>query len=236
MRTAGAAGTDLARAALAQQVAYRRLGDHPEWDATVLAQVPAELHDAVQRHAAARREFRALTTRPVQRMPAWRIVEPEPPEQLLTWFRQTEAEFGIPWQYLAAINLVETGMGRIRGTSIAGAQGPMQFLPATWAAYGEGDINDHRQAIRAAACYLQANGGPNDMNNALWNYNHSQHYVRGVQQYAALLTEHPGAFTGFYNWGVFYRTTVGDLYLPIGYEATERVPVEEYLATNGQPR
>ena len=45
-------------------------------------------------------------------------------------------EFGIDWTYLASIHLVETRMGRIRGTSVAGAQGPMQFIPATWASYG----------------------------------------------------------------------------------------------------
>ena len=181
-----------------------------------------------------RREFRALTSRPVQKMPAWRIVSPSTPEQLLGWYREAEAEFGVPWSYLAAINLVETGMGRIRGTSVAGAQGPMQFMPATWAAYGEGDINDHRQSVRAAARYLKANGAPADIDNALWNYNHSQHYVRGVKHYAALLDEHAGAFTAFYYWGVFYRTTAGDVHLPVGYEATERIPVEQYLATHGR--
>ncbi len=36
----------------------------------------------------------------------------------------------MPWYYLAAINLIETRMGRIDGLSTAGAQGPMQFLPA----------------------------------------------------------------------------------------------------------
>ena len=52
----GNRGMDLAQAALVQQVAYRQLGDHPQWDAAVLAEVPAELHHAVRRHVAARRE------------------------------------------------------------------------------------------------------------------------------------------------------------------------------------
>ena len=108
----------------------------------------------------------------------------------------------MPWQYLAAINLVETGMGRIRGTSVAGAQGPMQFMPATWAAYGEGDINDPRDADpRPPARYLAANGAPGDMAGALWNYNHSDRYVRAVQRYADLIAEHPGAFAGFHALG-----------------------------------
>jgi membrane-bound lytic murein transglycosylase B len=226
-----ASDVEVAEAALAQQVAYRRLGDHPEWDGAVLAAVPAGLRPAVERHAAARRELRALTRRPATEMPAWRIVAPEPADQLVGWYREAEAEFGIPWQHLAAVNMIETGLGRIRGTSTAGAQGPMQFLPSTWVAYGEGDINDPRQAIRAAARYLAENGGPADMAQALWNYNHSDHYVRAVQLYAELIAEHPDGFAGFYHWGVWYWSSAGDLYLPVGYEATERVPVDQYVAS-----
>ncbi|MGE3620416.1 MAG: lytic transglycosylase domain-containing protein [Acidimicrobiia bacterium] len=232
LRTPGAPAGDVAAAALTQQVAYRELGDHPEWDAAVLAALPADIVPGVQRQTAARREFMSLSSRPVESMPAWNVVAPAPPEQLLAWFQEAEAEFGIPWPYLAAINLVETGMGRIRGTSVAGAQGPMQFMPATWAAYGEGDVNDHRQAVRAAARYLQANGGPADMANALWHYNHSDHYVRGVELYAQAIGEHPGAWPAAYNWGVWYRTAAGDVFLPVGYATTERIPVDQYLATN----
>jgi membrane-bound lytic murein transglycosylase B len=231
LRNPAAAPHDIATAALAQQAAYRQLGDHPEWDGPVLAALPPDLHGAVQSHAAARREFRALGRAPADTMPAWRIVAPAPADQLVGWYREAEAAFGVPWPVLAAVNLVETGLGRIRGTSVAGAQGPMQFMPSTWAAYGEGDVNDPRQAILAAARYLQANGAPGDMAGALWNYNHSNHYVRGVQLYADLIAEHPGAFAGFYNWGVWYWTTQGDLFLPIGYEATESIPVDQYTAS-----
>jgi membrane-bound lytic murein transglycosylase B len=231
LRAPGATETDVATAALAQQAAYRVLGDHPEWDAPVLGVLPPELHGAVQAQAAARREFRALGRRPATEMPTWRIVSPAPAAELTAHYQEAEATFGVPWNVLAAINLVETGMGRIRGTSVAGAQGPMQFMPATWAAYGEGDVNDPRQAILAAGRYLQANGAPGDIAGALWNYNHSDHYVRGVQLYADLIAEHPGAFAGFYHWGVWYWTTAGDLFLPVGYEATEPVPAEQYAAT-----
>jgi len=231
LRDPAAGPNDVAGAALAQQAAYRQLGDHPDWDAAVLAALPSQLHGPVQSHAAARREFRALGRAPADSMPAWRIVAPAPADQLVGWYHEAEAAYGVPWQVLAAVNLVETGMGRIRGTSGAGAQGPMQFMPATWAAYGEGDINDPRQSILAAARYLQANGAPGDLAGALWNYNHSDHYVRGVQLYADLIAEHPGAFAGFYAWGVWYWTTQGDLYLPIGYEAAESIPVDQYAAT-----
>jgi membrane-bound lytic murein transglycosylase B len=231
LRNPASGPNDVAAAALAQQAAYRQLGDHPEWDAPVLAALPPELHAAVQSHVAARREFRALGRSPATTMPAWRIVAPAPADQLVGWYHEAEAAYGVPWQVLAAVNLVETGMGRIRGTSVAGAQGPMQFMPSTWAAYGEGDVNDPRQSILAAARYLEANGAPGDLAGALWNYNHSDHYVRGVQLYADLIAEHPGAFAGFYSWGVWYWTTQGDLYLPIGYEAAESIPVDQYAAT-----
>ncbi len=213
-------------AALAQQVAYRQLGAHPEWDGTVLAALPQELHPAVTRHAAARREFRAMHDRLSTTRPAWRIVAPAPVEELQAFYVEAGAAFGVPWQHLAAINLVETGMGRIRGTSTAGAQGPMQFLPATWAAYGGGgDINSVRDSIFGAARYLAANGGAGDITNALWNYNHSDHYVLGVMLYADIITEHPNNLRALHQWGIWYLTTIGDIYLPVGYEETAPVPV-----------
>jgi membrane-bound lytic murein transglycosylase B len=234
LRRPEATDGDRGVAALAQQVAYRQLGDHPEWDAAVLGALPPELQPVAEAHAAARRDLRALTGEPSTEMPAWRIVPPEPAADLVATYQAAEAEFGVPWQYLAAINLVETGMGRIRGTSVAGAQGPMQFMPATWAAYGEGDVNDPLQAIRGAARYLTANGAPGDMAGALWNYNHSDRYVRAVQHYADLIVEHPGAYAGFHGWGIWYWTTAGDIYLPAGWEALEQVPVDQYVAANPQ--
>ncbi len=231
LRTPGTADGDVAAAALAQQVAYRQLGDHPEWDAAVLAALPPELAPVAQSHAAARREFRALLRAPAPEVPAWRIVAPAPADELVGYYHEAEAASGVPWNVLAAVNLVESGMGRIRGTSTAGAQGPMQFLPSTWARYGEGDINDYRASILAAGRYLAANGAPADLDGALWHYNHSDHYVRGVELYAQLIAEHPGAFAGFYHWGVWYTSTAGDLFLPVGYEQAAPVPVEQYLAS-----
>lgn len=219
----------LAEAALAQQVAYRALGVRPEWDAEVLALVPTELHPSVTTHLAARREFRAMHRTLSPTLPAWKIVAPVPVEELRGHYAEAEAAFGIPWRYLAAIHLVETGMGRIRGLSVAGAQGPMQFMPATWQAYGAGgDVNDHRDAIMGAARYLAANNGPADMDNALFRYNNSNRYVRGVHHYATLMEEHPQAFEALYHWGIWYLTDQGDVYLPVGYEQAEPVPVADY--------
>ena len=61
----------------------------------------------------------------------------------------------------------------------------MQFMPATWAAYGlGGDISDPRDAILGAANYLHANGAPGDETRALFRYNPSSDYVRAVSRYA----------------------------------------------------
>lgn len=231
LRDSAAAQGAVASAALAQQVAYRQLGTHPEWDAQVLAALPDALRPFAQLNATARRELRAIHPAPSTTMPAWRILPPAPIDVLMTSYQEAEATFGISWRYLAAINLVETGLGRIRGTSTAGAQGPMQFMPATWNAYGAGgDINDTHDAIMGAARYLAANNGAADIDNALYRYNHSGHYVAGVKLYADLVAAHPSAFASYYYWGIWYFSDHGDLYLPVGYDEPAPVPVADYVA------
>ena len=138
-------------------------------------------------------------------------------EVLRAYYGEAEASSGIPWAYLASIHLVETRLGRIRGTSSAGAQGPMQFIPETWARYGQGDINDNRDAILAAARLLQANGGPGDMSRALFRYNNSDRYVEAVESYAQLMLSDERAFLGYYGWQVYSATTGGTFLLPAGY-------------------
>jgi membrane-bound lytic murein transglycosylase B len=210
-------GPDLAWFGHLQQLTYRRLAAMPAWRDTVLAAVPADLKTAATANADATADLRA-TVIPGPDLPTtWRIVEPAVLDDLARYYRDAEAEFGIPWSYLAAIHLVETRMGRIRGTSTAGAQGPMQFIPATWERYGEGDINSDRDAIRAAARYLRANGAPGNMANALFRYNQSQRYVRAVTAYAEVMRADSDAYRGYYQWQVYYLTTRGDILLPVGY-------------------
>ena len=109
----------------------------------------------------------------VHEVPAWGSSLRRPTADLLRFYREGERTHGVPWEVLAAINLVETGFGKIRGLSTAGAQGPMQFIPSTWAAYGKGDINDPHDSILAAARYLAANGGDAaaGIDCALYRYN-----------------------------------------------------------------
>lgn len=104
---------------------------------------------------------------------------------------------GLPWTVLAAVGKVETDHGRSplpgvhSGQNSAGAQGPMQFLPATFAAYarpvppGGADPPspyDPVDAVHAAARYLCASGarGGADIPGALFAYNHSDAYVHQV--------------------------------------------------------
>jgi hypothetical protein len=211
------------------QVAYRLLADHPEWDATVLAGAPG-FEAVIGRNVDARRQFRAMHTRLSDTLPAWRVVEPLPADQLLALYQEAEAAFGVPWHILAAVNLVETGMGRIQGLSVAGAQGPRQFMPATWDA--------PRDAIMGAANYLAANGGADGtsegLDNALWHYNHADAYVRGVRHYAEVMAAEPIAFRGFHAWEVVYLSSIGDIVLEPGYEASVRVSAADYVAAHPQ--
>ena len=115
------------------------------------------------------------------------------------------------------LHLVETRTGRIRGLSSAGAQGPMQFMPATWAMYGKGDINDTHDAIMGAARYLKAAGAPDNMQKALFAYNHSQGYVNALVAYAAVMKADPMAYRGYHGWQVYYPTADGPVLLAVGW-------------------
>jgi hypothetical protein len=209
-------GQALIDAAHVQQAAYRRLVERQEWHDEVIAALPEDLQSAARTNLQAGTVLRSMTT-PQEQLPDWRIVEPAPADELRGYYEEAEAEFGMPWQYLASIHLVETRMGRIRGTSIAGAQGPMQFMPGTWDAYGEGDVNDNRDAIMAAGRYLRASGAPDDMGRALFAYNRHQYYVDAVTAYAQVMREDPAAYRGYHGWQVYYITPEGDRLLPVGY-------------------
>jgi transglycosylase-like protein with SLT domain len=210
-------GAELAWMGHLQQRAYRAIAARPELRAGVLAVLPSTVRAAATANIDATAELRSTVVPGPDLPTAWRIVAPAPIDDLTRYYKDAEAEFGVPWYYLASIHLVETRMGRIRGVSVAGAQGPMQFMPGTWAAYGEGDVNSDRDAIRAAARYLKANRAPADMPNALFRYNNSQRYVRAVTAYAEVMKAEPDAYRGYYHWQVYYLTTRGDILLPVGY-------------------
>jgi soluble lytic murein transglycosylase-like protein len=122
---------------------------------------------------------------------------PPPPragelESLKPVYLQAGMRHGINWKVLAAINVVETGLGTNMGMSSAGAVGWMQFMPGTWRAYGVdasgdgiADPNDPYDAIESAAIYLEASGARRDIRRALYSYNHAWWYVDQVLRIAA---------------------------------------------------
>lgn len=109
---------------------------------------------------------------------------------------------GLAWPVLAAVGQVESGHGSNMGPSSAGAMGPMQFLPSTFAAYavdgdgnGVADIWNPADAIYSAANYLCANGagtGPRGLYTALWHYNHADWYVLMVVEVAGQIARRFG--------------------------------------------
>jgi len=199
-----------------QQQAYHLLAAHSDWVAAVLNGIPGPLRAVIQDNLSAAQQIDDLNGARTT-LPHWRIIVPPTSDVLLGYYRESQQSSGVQWQYLAAINLIETNMGRIQGLSSAGAQGPMQFMPATWASYGRGDVNNPRDAILAAGRYLHAHGGPQNMTRAIYAYNPSWLYVRAVQLYAKQMFDDPHAFLGYYNWQVYVQTTKGEVLLPEGF-------------------
>lgn len=225
--------TDPAWADLAheQQMLYRVVARNPGWIPTVLDAMPEPHRDIAATHLAARRAIAGIDHGdPPVNVPAWEIIDPLPADELERLYREAEAATGIDWTFLAAINLLETGYGRIDGLSTAGAQGPMQFLPTTWEEVSDGDIDDPHDAIPAAARYLVRRGGPDDMHDALWGYNNSNSYVAAVTHYANLFRDDHRSFLATHAWEIHYSAAIGDLWFPVGYRREEPVPATEHVA------
>ncbi|HEX4752076.1 MAG TPA: lytic murein transglycosylase [Solirubrobacterales bacterium] len=115
------------------------------------------------------------------------LEELEVPTALLPVYQACGTRYGISWEVLAAINKVETGFGTDLGTSGAGAEGWMQFLPQSWKEWGvdadgdgTADPDDPVDAICSAARYLAASGGESDIYDAVLAYNHADWYAREV--------------------------------------------------------
>jgi Transglycosylase SLT domain len=114
------------------------------------------------------------------------------PANWLALFKESAAQYcqGLPWTVLAAIAQIESGDGANDGPSSAGALGPMQFLPSTWAIWGitgfgpsgTPDIMNPLDAVPSAARMLCADGGGNGatLASAIFSYNHATWYVNEV--------------------------------------------------------
>jgi Transglycosylase SLT domain len=125
------------------------------------------------------------------------------PERLVPIYRQAAAKFGLGERgpsILAGINWVETGFGTNLAVSSAEAEGWMQFLPESWAAFGvdgNGDgVKDPYSpwdAIFAAARLLRHSGAPGNWHDAIYSYNHAEWYVEKVE---AAAKRYDGAASG----------------------------------------
>jgi cell wall-associated NlpC family hydrolase len=114
---------------------------------------------------------------------------------------------GLSWSVLAAVGTVESGSGRSTapgvwsGSNAAGAEGPMQFEPATFAAFatvGPGGARpaspyDPVDAVYSASALLCADGGgaASTLHAALEAYNHSDTYVDTVLALSLAMAEDP---------------------------------------------
>jgi hypothetical protein len=191
--------------ALHQQRIYRFIAPRRRLGDRVLSLLPASVAGEARDTVRARRALIAIPPSG-NRRPRISTGEPEPAGALRAYYREAQRRFGVGWHVLAAVNFVESAFGRLRNESTAGARGPMQFMPATWRAYGlGGDIADPRDAILGAANYLHANGAPGDERRALFHYNPSKHYVEAISRYARRIRADERAFYEYYAWQVYVR-------------------------------
>ena len=202
---AGATPQSVTLLALYQQRIYRLISRQRALGDAVLAKLPPDVRSEARDTVRGRRELLAIPASGTRR-PKIRAGKPAPAEELRGYYRAAQRRFGVGWHVLAAVNFVESGFGRLRNESTAGARGPMQFMPATWRAYGlGGDVRDPHDAILGAANYLHANGAPRSYRRALFHYNPSSHYVAAVLRFARRMRRDERAFYAYYAWQVYVR-------------------------------
>ena len=191
--------TDVVERAAELQDQVALLGDHPRLATRVIPLLGGSLRGEVARLYAARRALLRLSAGSQHKK--LKLGQRPPLADLISFYGEAEHRFGIGANYLAAIHLVETKFGRVVNNSVAGAQGPMQFIPSTWRIYGHGgDIRDPHDAILAAARLLRANGAPGRYGPALRAYNPSGLYVQAVTRYAREIGRNPYALYYLYTW------------------------------------
>ena len=145
------------------------------------------------------------------------------PANYLAIFKRTGAKYGVPWVILAGIGKVESDDGRSNlpgvhsGSNAFGAAGPMQIgiggaSSDTWggapvhpagekvsgvATDGDGDgidsVYDPADAVAGAAKYLLEHGVLDNVQQAIFAYNHLDSYVQLVLSYASKYAS--GGFT-----------------------------------------
>jgi membrane-bound lytic murein transglycosylase B len=210
--SAGASPRDVELLALYHQRIYRLLRRDDALARAVFKLLPSGLAREARSIVGSGKDLRKIT--PALKARTIRTKRPLPVGIILRHYRDAERRFRVPWQVLAALNFAESAFGKIRTDSASGAQGPMQFMPATWRAYGlGGNVHDDRDAIMGAANYLRASGAPRNMRRALFAYNHSSAYVDSILRYTQLIERDARNAYVFYSWQLFVRTENGDVRL-----------------------
>jgi membrane-bound lytic murein transglycosylase B len=200
----GEAPDAVQRLAITQQRIGRLLGrDRAKAEHTIRLVEPAATRRFLAQDIAARRDLISIRSVVVQK-PKIRIGKPQPAAKLRAHYRRAYRRFGVGFPLLAAVNYIESAFGKVRNESVSGARGPMQFMPATWKAYGlGGDVNDPADAILGAANYLHANGAPQNEQRALFHYNPSRAYVSAIQRYTRLIGADERTFYVLYARAVY---------------------------------
>ena len=199
---------DVTLYALDQQRIHLLLSRRADLARATLLETPGRIAVHARATIRARRKLAPLAGPP--RRNELRTGPAEPAGMLLRHYRQAQRRYGVPWPVLAGVNFVESAFGRVRSNSTSGAQGPMQFIPSTWAAYGMGgNVRDPRDAIMGAANYLRASGAPGDLRGALYAYNPSSRYVDAVLAYVNRIRRDARAYFAYYSWQVFMRDRDG---------------------------
>lgn len=199
----GAPPAAVVREAVREQRIELRMARDPRLARGVLAKLPRTLARDAGDDVTALRDLLLLA--PHTKGPPIRLGPSLPLVRLESLYREGQRRSGVAWQVLAAVNYVESDFGRLRESSVDGAQGPMQFIPSTWAEYGRGDVHDPRAAILAAARFLRAAGAPAREREALLRYNPSSLYVDAVERYAGRIRRNPGSLLVFYARSPFVR-------------------------------
>ncbi len=200
-----AAGYNFRQAARVQQRQVYDLAGYADVESSVIPLLPSDLQGPIRDSIAALHSLYILGG-----IDQYYLVNPHytlpyataaPLSTLRSFYLEAQRRYGVDASYLASINFIESKFGRVNGPSSAGAVGPMQFLPSTWTEYGQGgNINDPHDAILAAARYLQHNGAPYNMRNAIWHYNNSFDYVDSVEAFARAYRSNPGWLDRMYYW------------------------------------
>ncbi len=183
------------------QRAVHLLAQRPGLAAATVRRLPGPLAAQIRELTASLRDLHRLSAGWGGSGGGVELAMPAPLDELLRSYREGERRFGVDWHVLAAINLVESSFGRARSASVAGARGPMQFIPSTWRLYGlGGNVYDPHDAVIGAANFLSRSGAPSSYDRALYAYNASSLYVDAVRRYARLIARDRATLFLLYSW------------------------------------